>query len=174
MSDMLIAEQLVAEKIPGKRKGLDRPAFLHSYHVRDILKEHGCENDVCIAGLLHDVIEDGGVTFDELSDMGFSSRVVELVDLASHDAKLASGDERWVVMMARLVRASDVDAWSIKVADLISNIADSSGMPMDRRAWMLTIKAPIMLRLSESHLGKTKLWRALSDARQRELIGALS
>lgn len=174
MIDMQAAEKLVAEKIPGKRKGIDRPAFLHSYHVRDILKEYDCDEDVCVAGLLHDVVEDGGVSFDELREMGFSPRVVELVDLATHDMKLVSGDERWVVMMARLVRAGDVDAWSIKVADLLSNVGDSSGMPMDRRAWMLTIKTPIMLRLSESHLGKTKLWRALADARQRELVGALS
>ncbi len=170
MADMLIAEQLVAEKIPGKRKGLDRPAFLHSYHVRDIIKEHGYGEDVCIAGLLHDVIEDGGVTFDELRDMGFSSRVVELVDLATHDAKLASGDERWVVMMARLVEAADVEAWAVKIADLISNVGDSSGMPADRRAWMLTVKVPVMLRLTERQLADSSLWKLLKLTHERELV----
>lgn len=167
---MIAAEKLVAERIPGLRKGMDKPAYLHSMHVRDILREHGMSEEVCLAGLLHDIVEDGDVSLDELKAMGFSPRVVELVDLATHDDELATGDERWVCMVARLVRAADPEAWCIKLADLASNIGDSAGMPVDRRSWMLTVKAPLMLALTEPMLGATALWQYLRDVRTIELI----
>lgn len=164
---MIAAEQLVAERIPGLRKGMDKPAYLHSMHVRDILREHGMSEEVCLAGLLHDIVEDGDVSLDELKAMGFSQRIVDLVDLATHDDTLATGDERWVCMIARLVKAADVDAWQIKIADLASNIGDSAGMPVDRRAWMLTVKAPLMLKVTEPLLGESLLWKYLFDVRTR-------
>ncbi|MCR4311732.1 MAG: HD domain-containing protein, partial [Candidatus Uhrbacteria bacterium] len=149
-----------------------KPAYMHSMHVRDILLEYGYAEEVCTAGLLHDVVEDGGVSLDELKAMGFSPRVVELVDLATYDETVASSDGRWVCMVARLVRADDGDAWAIKLADIASNISDSHGMRLDRRALMLTVKAPLMLRLTEESMGATPLWKHAAETREKELIGA--
>lgn len=159
-----LAEMLVSTRIPGQRKGLDKPAYLHSFHVRDLLREAGEEDDVCVAGLLHDIVEDGATSLEDLRREGFSERVVGLVFLCSHDETLPSNDGRWVDMMAKLVRANNRDAWAIKVADLTSNITDSAGMPPDRRHHMLTVKVPLMLKLTREILAETSLWRNLERA----------
>lgn len=111
--------------------------------MRDLFAEHGYGPEVCLAGLLHDIVEDGGVSLDELRAAGFSERVVELVDLCSHDASIEGNDARWVVMMARLVQAGDSDAWAIKVADLVDNLRDSGTMEV-----MRNVKRPVMIKVA--------------------------
>lgn len=159
-----LAEELVSTRIPGQRKGMDRPAYMHSFHVRDLLRAAGEGDDVCLAGLLHDIVEDGATSLEDLRNDGFSERVVHLVFLCSHDESLPSNDGRWVDMMAKLVRANDRDAWAIKIADLTSNISDSHGMLPDRRHHMLTVKTPLMLKLTHELLGETVLWKKLEQA----------
>lgn len=142
------AATLVRTRIPGMRKGTtDKPAYMHSFHVRDLLEEHGYGPEVCCAGLLHDIVEDGGVSLEELRAAGFSERVVRLVDLCSHDASIEGNDARWVVMIARLVQAGDADAWAIKVADLVDNLRGSGTMKAERREWMINVKRPLMVRV---------------------------
>lgn len=146
---IVLAEELVRTRIPGMRKGTtDKPAYTHSFHVRDLLAEHGYGPEVCLAGLLHDIVEDGEVSLDELRAAGFSERVVRLVDLCSHDASIEGTDARWVAMMARLVQARDSDAWAIKVADLADNLRDSGTMEVGRREWMVGVKRPVMGRVA--------------------------
>lgn len=144
-----LAEELVQTRIPGMRKGTtDKPAYTHSFHVRDLLEEHGYSPEVCLAGLLHDIVEDGGVSLEELRAAGFSECVVRLVDLCSHDASIEGTDARWVVMIARLVQAGDSDAWAIKVADLVDNLMDSGTMEVGRREWMRNVKRSLMGRVA--------------------------
>ncbi len=100
-------------------------------------------------GLLHDIVEDGGVPLEELRAAGFSERVMRLVDLCSHDASIEGTDARWVVMIARLVQAGDSDAWAIKVADLADNLRDSGTMEVGRREWMRGVKRPLMGRMAK-------------------------
>jgi (p)ppGpp synthase/HD superfamily hydrolase len=100
-------------------------------------------------GLLHDIVEDGGVLPEELCAAKFIERVVRLVDLCSHDASIEGTDARWVVMIARLVQAGDSDAWAIKVADLVDNLRDSGTMEVGRREWMWNVKRPLMGRVAK-------------------------
>ena len=57
------------------RKGSDVPYFVHAAAVALILDRAGFEEDVVIAGLLHDVVEDTGATFDDVA-AGFGPAVV--------------------------------------------------------------------------------------------------
>ncbi len=100
-------------------------------------------------GLLHDIVEDGGVPLEEFRAAGFSERVVRLVDLCSHDAAIEGTDARWVVMIARLVQAGDSDAWAIKVADLADNLRDSGTMEVGRREWVRDVKRSLMGRVAK-------------------------
>ncbi len=157
------ARVLVSERIPGTRKGSAEPAYLHSWRVGDALAQFGYAEEVVVAGTLHDVVEDGDVTFEDLRTQGFSSKIVSLVDLCTHDLGLEYGDARWVKMIARLVDAQDVDAWAIKLADLADNVKGSRTMPEDRRRFMREVKAPLLLRVSEPWMGKTAPWSALAQ-----------
>lgn len=158
---MAFAEDLVRTRIPGYRKGLKKLASEHSFHVRNLLKEAGETEEVCLAGLLHDIIEDGGATQTSLRAAGFSERVITLVDLCSHPLHVEDGDARWICMMARLIQANDRDAWIIKIADLLSNLEDVHGMPPERMAWMFTVKGPLLLKCTRTLLGTVSLWQQL-------------
>ncbi len=158
------AEQLVASRIPGTRKGSEKPAYMHSFDVRDVLKAEGYSEEVCLAGLLHDVIEDSETTFEELEEMGCSPRVLELVRFCTHDNAIEGNDARWVCMMAELVRGNDAEAWAIKIADILCNIGDSDTMPADRRHMLRFVKGRMLLSLTERVLGETFLWKRLDQA----------
>lgn len=150
-----VAEALVKERIQGNRKGLpDQPNYLHSYRVRDLVSsQHHWDDpdyDLFLAALLHDVIEDGGVTYQELRTLGFSERTIQLVDLCTHRLDIKDSAERWVLMMARLIESGDQDAWRIKLADQIDNLRQSSGLSPENRKFMVEVKALLLLRLAGS------------------------
>ena len=158
------AKALVKERIPGTRKGSDEPAYLHSIRVSDSLARFGFSNQVVIAGMLHDIVEDGAMSPEELRGMGFSDRIVQLVRLCTHDDMIEGGDRRWVKMMAGLIDADDKDAWAIKIADLTDNLKSSATMPADRQKFMREAKGPFLLRLSWIVMGKTAIWKKLKKA----------
>jgi hypothetical protein len=161
--DKSAAESLVKSRIPGFRKGTtDVPNWTHSFNVRDVLQRHGYTDEVVLAGLLHDIVEDGNTTLDDLRNMGYSPRVVELVDLCSHDPTVEGGEARWVKMVARLVEANNADAWAIKVADITDNIRGCVTMPIERQVFMRQVKGALMLRLSKAMLKENALWKELS------------
>lgn len=165
MSDLLEkARELVAERIPGTRKGSDEPAYIHSTRVSDSLARFGYSEDVVIAGMLHDIVEDGGTSLDDLRELGFSSRTIGLVDLCTHDEEVEGGDRRWIKMMAGLIDADDKEAWAIKVADLTDNLKSSATLPADRQKFMREAKGPFLLRLSWHQVGDTPIWEALKQA----------
>lgn len=149
------AEALVKERITGTRKGLpDQPNYLHSYRVRDLVSDHhhwdDPDFDLFLAALLHDIVEDGETTLEELKSLGFSDRTVQLVDLCTHRLEIKDGTERWVLMIARLVEAKDADAWRIKLADLTDNLTQSVGLSPENRRFMVETKAPLLIRLAKT------------------------
>lgn len=166
-----IAESLVRDRITGRRKGLPDLASEHSFRVRALVARHrggDGHEDVLLAALLHDVVEDGGVTPEELRALGFSARTVELVGLCTHPMSVPDVTERWVLMVARLIEARDADAWRIKVADLADNLSQCHALPPDRRRFMIEAKAPILLRVAAAdRSARRELEERLEEQRAR-------
>lgn len=159
-----LALQLIAERIPGTRKGALEAAWVHSRRVSERLAQHGYGLEVVLAGLLHDIVEDGNTSLQELSDFGFSSRTVHLIDLSSHDDAIFDKDERWAQMVFRLEQAADSEAWAVKVCDLIDNLHGSISLKTERRAVFFEVKAPTYLSLSRVPLQMNALWLELLEA----------
>jgi (p)ppGpp synthase/HD superfamily hydrolase len=159
-----LALKLIKERIPGTRKGSLEAAWVHSFRVSEHLARHGYQFEVILAGLLHDIVEDGNTPLKELSELGFSSRTVHLVDLSSHDDAVIDKDERWAQMVFRLEQANDCDAWAVKVCDLIDNLHGSISLRAERRAMFFEVKAPTYLRLSQLPLEMNALWLELLEA----------
>lgn len=157
------ARTLVRGKINGTRKGCDEPASEHSIRVADTLAKHNYPQDTVIAGMLHDIIEDGGMTKQELLDLGFSERTVSLIDACSHDSKMQNKDARWVKMIARLIDLGDKDAWAIKCADLLDNYRSCHTMPAERAVFIRTVKAPLLLSITKDILSQFEIWSDLQQ-----------
>lgn len=158
------ATELVKAKILGTRKGSPEPAYLHSVRVSATLERLGFAPDVVLAGMLHDIVEDGNTSLAELEQLGCNAQVLHLVDLSSHamhTTALSSHqkDQRWAKMVWRLEEANNPEAWAVKMADLLDNLRGSASLKPERQAVFLEIKAPTYLRLTNTLLGQHPLWR---------------
>ena len=61
-----------------KRKGTDIPYITHPFMVAMILSQAGYAEDVIVAGVLHDTLEDTSLTVDDITNR-FGKRVADIV-----------------------------------------------------------------------------------------------
>jgi (p)ppGpp synthase/HD superfamily hydrolase len=78
------------------RRGGGTPHFVHPAAVALLLDRSGFQEDVVIAGLLHDVLEDTAATFEEVATR-FGPAVAEIVAACSEQKTDALGKKRaWI------------------------------------------------------------------------------
>jgi (p)ppGpp synthase/HD superfamily hydrolase len=103
------------------RKYTGEPYVVHPVEVAGIVESAGGSNAMIAAALLHDVLEDTGVTFDLLVEQ-FGSEVAELVLWLTDVSKPEDGNRSTRKALDRQhSAAAPAEAQTIKVADLISN-----------------------------------------------------
>lgn len=107
------------------RKGTTVPYVTHPVSVALYLLQAGSDEDVAIAGLLHDVVEDTGVSL-EVVRIEFGERVAELVGAVT-EHKYEDGVERpWEVRKREalmLLEGAEVDVLELKAADALHNVS---------------------------------------------------
>ncbi|MDR0320994.1 MAG: HD domain-containing protein [Treponema sp.] len=111
-----------------KRKGTDIPYISHPMEVMQILTESDCRENVIIAGILHDTLEDTKTTPAEISNL-FGEEVLNLVSAESED-KTKTWKERKQATVNNLADASP-DVKMVCLADKLSNLRS---MAADKRA----------------------------------------
>jgi (p)ppGpp synthase/HD superfamily hydrolase len=110
-----------------KRKGSDVPYVQHPAHVAILLVKHGFAEDVVIAGVLHDVVEDTDVPLETIR-AGFGDAVAALVAVVSeqkmegHDGAPRSWHARKADLLAAIA-GGPVEAAAVKAADALHNCA---------------------------------------------------
>jgi (p)ppGpp synthase/HD superfamily hydrolase len=102
------------------RKGTQIPYIVHPVSVARILYEYGCSDELTIAGLLHDTVEDTPVSMDEIEKL-FGSRVAFLVEAASEPDKSDTWENRKKHTIEYLREAPD-DILILACADKLDNI----------------------------------------------------
>src|SRR4051794_27653437 len=106
------------------RKGTDLPYIAHPVHVSIILIRYGFGEDLAIAGLLHDVVEDTDTSL-ALIAAEFGDDVARLVAAVS-ETKSADGSELpWEQRKAEKLAHLDAagpDVAALKAADAIHNL----------------------------------------------------
>ena len=88
----------------------DMPYVFHPFHLAEQMDDE--LSTVC--ALLHDVVEDTDIGFDDLREMGFPERALEVLGLLTHDPEVAYMDYVKII-------SSDPVARKIKLADLRHN-----------------------------------------------------
>lgn len=86
------------------------PYVFHPFH----LAEQMTDEISTVCALLHDVVEDTDITFDDLSKMGFPAEVIEVLRLLTHDDAVPYFD------YVREISKNPV-AKAVKLADLRHN-----------------------------------------------------
>lgn len=140
------------------------PYFVHLYETAFALAEMGMGARTIAAGLLHDSIEDVGVTREEL-EREFGPEVLFLVDGVTKLGTLKyRGAERHVESLRRLFVATsrDIRVLMIKLMDRRHNMSTLDHVPPEKRLRIaketLDIYAPLADRL-----GMGRLKRELED-----------
>jgi GTP pyrophosphokinase len=106
------------------RKGTSIPYITHPIAVSALVLEFGGDEDLAIAGVLHDVVEDCGVTVDDL--MGkFGERVADLVEACTDGVPDETGRKpawrtRKETYLSHLQTAS-ADLLLVSICDKIHN-----------------------------------------------------
>ncbi len=101
------------------RKGTSIPYVIHPLRVGLILSELGCSDEVVIAGVLHDTIEDTGTTHEEIEQL-FGSNVAFLVQGASEPDKSDTWENRKTHTIEYL-KTAPKDVLFVSCADKIDN-----------------------------------------------------
>ena len=70
-----------------------------------------------VCALLHDVIEDTDVTYDDLTKVGYSDEIIEILRILT---KLKGEDYRDYI--ERIIKSDNIHAMNIKLADLAHNM----------------------------------------------------
>ena len=112
-----------------------KPVFLHSIQVAEMLWERDFPQDIVIAAILHDAIEDTDVTIQEI-ECGFGQQVMRYVDVLTISSK------------------QDVNVLSIRAADLIQNSYYYHLAPVDMQK-QLQDKYAYFMELSDGLLDES-------------------
>ena len=102
-----------------KRKGTEIPYIVHPMEVMQILTENGCAEDLIIAGILHDTLEDTDTKPEEIKEK-FGENVLRLV-LGESEDKSKSWEERKQATVDHLA-ACPRDEAVCCLADKLSNL----------------------------------------------------
>ncbi|MBB6444474.1 HD domain-containing protein [Bacillus benzoevorans] len=102
------------------RKATNIPYITHPFAVGMLLQKANCSEEVIAAGILHDVLEDTPITYEELSQR-FGSKVADLVAAASEHDKSLPWEIRKQHTINRLKTAS-VEEIQVITADKLHNL----------------------------------------------------
>lgn len=128
--------------------------FIHPYHVALILSDLHVDVQTIAAGLLHDVVEDTGITYDDIK-REFGVEIANMVDGVTKLSKVKyrNKEERQAESLRKMIIAmsKDIRVVIIKLADRLHNIRTLEYMPENKRYQKaietIEIYAPIANRL---------------------------
>jgi len=176
------AIQFAAKKHHGQvRVGKEElPYVTHLFSVALLLAEDEGDDEVVIAGLLHDTIEDTGTREDEIA-LAFGARVASIVATVTEPkeevGKPLEWKERKKRYLTQLELGSD-EALLVSVADKIDNIESKLESfkhegPEFLGAWSQPAESYIwyhgaVLNMAKERLPKHPLTKRLAEAHQRE------
>jgi len=116
-----LALDFAAKAHKGKdRKGTDIPYIAHPYGVGVILLQAGCDEEVVVAGILHDTVEDSPVTLEDIREQ-FGERVASIVEGCSEPDKSLPWEERKRHSLEHLKTAPE-EVRMVVCADKLHNI----------------------------------------------------
>lgn len=107
------AFELAEEMFNGK---VDKGGNSYMNHLTRVASKMKSDTEKTIA-LLHDIIEDTGITKDDLLKMGFPIDVVEAVDILSRQEY-----ETYNEFIDRILNSKNKSAIKVKIADLEDNM----------------------------------------------------
>ena len=124
MDDLYLkAKIIVAEVFKDKFDKEGKPYLGHLLRVSDKLEEETER----IAGLLHDILEDTDIPYEDLLGIGFSSEILDIVQLVTKEkinTKNLSKKEKLLIYSSKIdsiINSGNIHAVRVKEADMADN-----------------------------------------------------
>jgi (p)ppGpp synthase/HD superfamily hydrolase len=105
------------------RKAGGDPFIVHVTHVSVILLRHGFSENVAVAGLLHDVVEDQDVPLADI-EARFGPAVAEMVATLTERKREGDVERPWEIRKQEALvklRSASPEAVAVKAADVLHN-----------------------------------------------------
>ncbi len=159
LTDLAEAYAFAVRAHEGQMRKSGEPFVRHPLEVCLILAELHLDSATLTAALLHDVVEDSGVSLSEIRER-FGDEVADLVDGVTKLGKIkfASLAEQQSQNMRKMLiaMAKDIRVILIKLADRLHNMRTLAALPEDRRREKaietMEIYAPLAHRLGISSI----------------------
>ncbi|MDW8290740.1 MAG: HD domain-containing protein [Armatimonadota bacterium] len=161
------------------RKGTNIPYILHPLNVGYILLQHGCSEEVAVAGFLHDTLEDTVTTVAELRQR-FGERVAWLVQQVTETDRSQPWEERKRHTVERLRQVEDREVLLVACADKLDNLQmmregirvygtelwERFKAPLPAQRWYYTTLAELFCQRLTAEPGATLAMRTMEVVRQ--------
>ena len=136
-----------------------KPYFLHCVEVAKIMVELKTDLTTVVCGLLHDTIEDSGITKNELKEE-FSDEIAEIVDGVTKigEIRYKKREEQQVENFRKMLLSmiNDIRVILVKFGDRVNNMRTLEYLPPQKRELIaietLEIYAPLAHRLGISRI----------------------
>ena len=94
----------------------DKGGIPYSVHLLKVYSGVSNYLEKCCA-LLHDIIEDTDVTYDDLKEVGFNDEIIEILSILTKNK-----GEDYAKYIERIIESGNVHALNIKLVDLAHNM----------------------------------------------------
>lgn len=153
------AFSLAQELHEGQNRASGEPYIIHPLNVAKILAELHMDVSTIAAGILHDVLEDTKMSYDELAKK-FGPAITKLVDGVTKLSKITfrSTEERQAESFRKMLVAmsEDIRVIMVKLADRLHNMRTLAALPEPKRLAIaketIDIYAPLANRLGISQI----------------------
>ncbi len=112
------AYQLASAAHEGQKDNAGEPYINHPKAVMERLRGDYFK----MAGILHDVVEDTDITFEDLQKLGVPEVVIDSLRLLTHPKDFKNTKEEYFVIINNILASGDQIAIDVKVADLCENL----------------------------------------------------
>lgn len=136
-AEVLLALSQVKQWHEGQFRQSGEPFVVHPIATALFLAKLECSLPMLTAGLLHDVVEDGCTTLEEV-ERKFGTEVRNLVDAVTKLTKFryeGKRSERQIASLRKMLLAAsdDLRVIFIKIADRLNNVETLSALPPDKQ-----------------------------------------
>jgi (p)ppGpp synthase/HD superfamily hydrolase len=137
-----------------------KPVLLHSFKISMTLYELNYSEDIIISSILHDLIEDTNITYDDIKNE-FGEKIANIVSAVSFNPQIDDKLEQAKEMFKKC-HENGFDALIVKCSDLLDNITFVNLVEDKNKRDILCKKYSLFLEMSKDIIGKEKIYEMLS------------
>lgn len=143
-----------------------KPVLFHSFKVGTILYELDYSKDIVISGILHDLLEDTDITYEDICD-SFDEEIARCVLAVTFDSKISDKLVQARKMFLNCIKFGN-KALIVKCADLLDNIKYVNLVADDDVKNNLFKKYDVFLEMSKQYIGNEKIYSMLENEVQKQ------